>query len=236
MAWQRWAVRVHKWLALIVGIQIILWIAGGFGMALLDIDKVHGDHMVAPQTPTVLATDDLVTPARALEASGADAAHVITLTSWMDRPVYRIEPASGAILMVDARTAELLSPIDEATARTIALADHIDEPEILSAQLLIDPPREYGRPGPVWQVLFEDGEGTRTYISPATGEVVTHRNDRWRLFDFLWMLHIMDYDEREDFNHPLIISAAALALFTVLAGLVLLVIRTRRKVLMALKR
>ena len=95
------------------------------------------------------------------------------------------------------------------TARRVALADHIAEPEIVSVEFLVDPPREYGRPGPVWQGNFEDGEGTRTYVSPATGQVVTHRNDRWRLFDFLWMLHIMDYEERDNFNHPLIISAAA---------------------------
>ena len=42
------------------------------------------------------------------------------------------------------------------------------------------------------------------------------------------MLHIMDYEEREDFNHPLLISAGALALMTVLAGLVLLVLRLQR--------
>ena len=138
--------------------------------------------------------------------------------------------------MVDARNGTLLSPIDEETARRVALADHIAEPEIVSVEFLVDPPREYGRPGPVWQVNFEDGEGTRTYVSPATGQVVTHRNDRWRLFDFLWMLHIMDYEERDNFNHPLIISAAALAMFTVFAGLVLLFIRMRRTVLMAMAR
>ena len=48
MTIQRWAVRIHKWLALIVGIQIILWIVGGFGMAVLDIEKVRGEHLVAP--------------------------------------------------------------------------------------------------------------------------------------------------------------------------------------------
>lgn len=236
MTIQRWAVRIHKWLALIVGIQIILWIVGGFGMAVLDIEKVRGEHLVAPQAVSVLDMAELISPAEALAGSGAEQAHTVTLSSWMGQPVYHVEPLAGATLMVDARNGTLLSPIDEETARRVALADHIAEPEIVSVEFLVDPPREYGRPGPVWQVNFEDGEGTRTYVSPATGQVVTHRNDRWRLFDFLWMLHIMDYEERDNFNHLLIISAAALAMFTVFAGLVLLIIRMRRTVLMAIAR
>lgn len=34
--------------------------------------------------------------------------------------------------------------------------------------------------------------------------------DRWRVFDFLWMLHIIDFDSRDDFNHPLLQIASAL--------------------------
>lgn len=228
MALLRWTVRIHKWLALIVGIQIILWVAGGFGMSLLPIEKVRGEHNMAADEPSALPVDGLITAQAAASAAGIEAVQSVTLNAWMDRAVYRITPLAGAIVMVDATDGAVLSPIDEATARAVALADHIGEPEVLSAELLIEPPREYGRPGPVWQIVLDDGEGTRSYVSPATGEVVTRRNDRWRLFDFLWMLHIMDYEEREDFNHPLLISAGALALMTVLAGLVLLVLRLQR--------
>jgi len=64
-----------------------------------------------------------------------------------------------------------------------------------------------------------DARHTTLYVSPQTGEVVARRNDLWRAFDFVWMLHIMDYDEREDFNHPLLIATAATALLFVLSGL-----------------
>lgn len=228
MALLRWTVRIHKWLALIVGIQIILWVAGGFGMSLLKIEEVRGEHNRAPVERTAIPVDSLITPQDAARASGVEAVQTITVNSWMGRTVYRVTPVSGAVVMVDAGDGTVLSPIDADTARAVALADHIGDPPVLSAELLIDPPREYGRPGPVWQIVLDDGEGTRSYVSPATGEVITRRNDRWRLFDFLWMLHIMDYEEREDFNHPLLISAGALALMTVLAGLVLLVLRMQR--------
>jgi len=38
------------------------------------------------------------------------------------------------------------------------------------------------------------------------------------------MLHIMDYDTRDDFNHPLLVIAAASALLFALSGAVLLVL------------
>ena len=48
------------------------------------------------------------------------------------------------------------------------------------------------------------------------------------------MLHIMDYEEREDFNTLHLQVFAVLALISVLAGLVLLVIRMQRLVRMEL--
>jgi hypothetical protein len=38
----------------------------------------------------------------------------------------------------------------------------------------------------------------------------------------------MDYEEREDFNHPLLIATAGSALLFVLSGLVMLVVSFRR--------
>ena len=63
---------------------------------------------------------------------------------------------------------------------------------------------------------------------------MARRNDDWRFFDFFWMLHIMDYKERENFNNPLLITVSIFALFTVLAGLLLLVLRLQRLVRMEL--
>ena len=44
---------------------------------------------------------------------------------------------------------------------------------------------------------------------------------------FLWMLHIMDFDTRDDFNHPLLQIAAALGLIIALSGVVFWAMTTR---------
>ena len=65
------------------------------------------------------------------------------------------------------------------------------------------------------------------YVGLASGRVRAVRTDAWRWFDFLWSLHIMDYEEREDFNHLLIQVLAVMGLATVLSGLTLFALTTR---------
>ncbi len=37
---------LHKWLGLFVGLQILIWLATGLYMVVLDIDFIHGDPLV----------------------------------------------------------------------------------------------------------------------------------------------------------------------------------------------
>jgi hypothetical protein len=75
----------------------------------------------------------------------------------------------------------------------------------------------------VWRVTFTDDLETRLYISPETGAVTARRNKVWRLYDFFWMLHIMDYETRDNFNNPLVKIASATALLFSLTGVFLVV-------------
>ena len=40
-----WSRKLHKWLALAVGIQAFLWMASGLYMTAISIDVIHGDHL-----------------------------------------------------------------------------------------------------------------------------------------------------------------------------------------------
>jgi len=57
--------------------------------------------------------------------------------------------------------------------------------------------------------------------------LLARRTTRWRIFDFLWMLHIMDFDTRDDFNTPLLQIAAGLGFVVGLSGLVFWALTTR---------
>ena len=69
-------------------------------------------------------------------------------------------------------------------------------------------------------------QALRLYFDAETGQLLTRRTRLWRVYDFMWMLHIMDYQGREDFNHPLVQIAAGLGLSVAISGILLVVYRT----------
>ena len=150
----------------------------------------------------------------------------------MERAVYEVRGADGPVLF-DASNGERLSPISEEVARAVAEQDFIGEGALQNIALISDPPPEYRGPRPVWRADFDDRLRTRLYISPDTGAVTARRNDVWRVYDFFWMLHIMDYGARENFNNPLLRAASAAGFVFALSGLLMLFLRTSREVIVS---
>jgi hypothetical protein len=40
-----WARRAHKWIALAIGVQALLWMLSGLYMTVISLDIIHGDHL-----------------------------------------------------------------------------------------------------------------------------------------------------------------------------------------------
>jgi uncharacterized iron-regulated membrane protein len=223
---------VHRWLGLVLGLQLVLWCLGGLIFATHDLAWVRGE---AGRAPEVAAAVDLarvrVAPAAAVAQAGPGmAVEEIVLRPFLGRPVYEIRHRDGTAL-VDAESGALLSPVDRDTAIAVALADRAGRPEVRAAtRIERDPPSEY-RAGalPAWQIALADGEDTHVYVAASSGRITARRNDAWRRFDFFWMLHTMDYRGRDDFNHPLLIGAAAASLIALGSGFALWWIRARRR-------
>src|SRR3546814_16962298 len=71
---------------------------------------------------------------------------------------------------------------------------------------------------PFWQIEFEGWNRPTLYISPTTGEMISRRHNLWRIFDFAWMIHIMDYENRTNVNNPLLPVATWSAVFMAISG------------------
>lgn len=213
---------LHRWLGLLLGVQLVIWMTSGVVMSLLPIEHVRGETAAAPDAPIELAVQNYFPPAGVI--AEVDGAQEVTLRKWLGRDVYAVSGAEGAA-MFDADTGERLTPLSEELARQVAESDFSGDGEIVTMELLRAPPREFGRPGPVWRAAFDDKDDTRLYISPETGRVLARRNRVWRFYDFFWMLHIMDYKERDNFNNPLIRTFALTGLLFALSGLTLVVFR-----------
>lgn len=222
MRLKRFFVTVHKWIGLAVGIQVVLWMLSGLVMAVLPIETVRGEHNIAEQPPVPLDSLGPLAPLDAAIAAAGGNAVSATLTTVAGDPVYEIKKADGTNALADARSGSVISPISEALARRIAEADFAPDFTAASATLITDGGGDYRGRLPAWRITFDDPDNTRIYVAANDGRVSARRSDTWRLYDFFWMLHIMDYSDRENFNSPWMIALAAGGLAVALSGIMLL--------------
>ena len=132
--------------------------------------------------------------------------------------------------LVNARNGELMSPLKRETIVALARDIYQGEAEVSNVSWITEAPQEVAkRPLPMWAVRFDERADTTLYFSPQTGELLARRHTLWRVFDFLWMLHIMDYDKRTDVNNLLLRVASAVGLVFALSGAWLVFYSFRRR-------
>ncbi len=225
----RWTLKLHKWIALIIGLQILAWVLGGLVFSVLDIEKVRGEHKIAEQPHLPLTPESIITLKEAARMNQIVKVQNASLGRVLNRPVWRIKLGDDKHITLDGLTGEVISPISFEMASQIAEADYAGKGKLESVVYVKDPPTEYPHKGEAWVARFDDKDNTTLYINPDSAEVKSRRSTTWRIFDFFWKLHVMDYDDGANFNHPLLVGAAFIALGLVLSGFVLLFIRLRRK-------
>src|SRR3546814_3166183 len=64
--------RTHKWLALVVGVQALLWTLTGFYMVVVHIDTIHGDHLVHAPAARPFDLSGLASPSTIVAAAPGD--------------------------------------------------------------------------------------------------------------------------------------------------------------------
>lgn len=207
----------HRWIAALIGIQLVIWSATGLYMTAVDLDFIHGDSLVRNLAPRLQVERVRVLPVQLRERYPD--AHEFALRSlpYDGLPVYEVRRDGGTTL-VDATTGTVLSPLPEALVAEVARGHYAGRGTLERvARLERDPPMEVrSAPLPLWRVDFDDWLETTLYVHPDSGRLVARRHRFWRWFDFFWSLHIMDYRERADVDNWLLrtvtVAAVALAL------------------------
>ncbi len=222
-----WARRVHKWIGLVVGVQALLWMISGVYMTVVSLDIIHGDHLAHVQEAPLDAAAQRIDP-----TTLADRYPGITsyrLKRLHGKEVFEIHQG-GRSALLDASTGARISPLDKATVRSLATSIYKGDAGVSRVEWITRAPQEVAtRPVPMWAVHFADRGATTLYFSPDTGALLARRHSLWRWFDFLWMFHIMDYQERSDVNNNLLRVSAALGLCLALSGVWLLFYSFRRR-------
>ena len=213
--------KLHKWLGLVIGLQLVLWTASGVMFAWLDRDAVSAASSVRTVEPSVLSPSAVKTePATWLNEYPQQDLYDVRVVSLANRWVWRLELRDR----VELRAIEDDAPvkIDEAWLRRLALERYAGEGRLIAATLQTQPDIQSRAKSPVWQARFDDPQRTALYFAADDGHFIAARSASWRLYDFFWMLHTMDYAGRDNFNNPLIVTIGMAALWLSISGMLLL--------------
>ncbi|GMQ27403.1 PepSY domain-containing protein [Algoriphagus confluentis] len=216
--------KIHRFLGVFIGIQFLFWTLSGLYFSWTDIDEIHGDHFHNVHMMHMTASN-LVEPSAldsTLEIS------TLELRFVRHQPYYWVNGEK----LYNAQTGELHGEITEEQAKEIAQIYIKGDYGIKRAEYLTKTGshHEYrGRPLPAWAIHYDHPENLTAYIDAKSGNFERVRHSSWRVFDFLWMFHTMDYAGRDNFNNFLLRSFSLFGMLTIVSGFTLFFMTTKMK-------
>lgn len=234
--------KTHRYLGLFTGIQFVLWTIGGIYFSFSDMDEIHGDHQRKAEQPVFQTDMELVSPAGVLtQLPAASAVSSVRLIDIMGVPHYQVVYQQAAdhtghgaahersamptkTQLALAATGQLRPALSEQEAVELARQSFAEPVEVAQVEYLtkenLNGHHEY-RSGalPAWAVTMQHPTQTTVYVAAEQGVVTKFRNNKWRVFDFLWMLHTMDYQGRDNFGNILLRIFSLAGMVTILSGL-----------------
>jgi len=220
--------KAHRWLGLIVSIQLLMWTASGLFFSIPDITDVRGEQYLTQSNSINInqqARENMVSISAIIDNAkvNLEANETVLLKHRAGRLIYQVEKnPPEKKLIFDALTGQPMTYITSTEAISIVSARTELSP---TEAVLINEPKigsEFrGRDLPLFKVTVTKPKKGIVYVDPVTGEIAAIRTKLWRAWDFLWSLHIMDYQERDDFSHWLLRLFSALGVLTVLSGIIL---------------
>lgn len=238
--------RTHRYLGVLLGIQFLLWTVGGLYFSWSDMDEIHGDPQKKP-TPQYRADLAFVSPAIALKNLkndiSCDSVISINMIDVLGKPTYRIEFLHEGhhkmYRLADAMTGSLRPPLSKEEAMALAKQQFNGTPNIKAVAYLesVNGHHEYRENAlPAYAISFEHPTATTVYVATELGIVTKYRNDKWRIFDFLWMMHTMDYESRDNIGNWLLRIFSIFGLFTIFSGFILFFISRKKTNLRTMKK
>lgn len=213
----------HIWLGWLIGVPILMWTVTGLIMVWQPIEYVRGNHLRA-ETPAIQAAQIALPTEDVGEVSG------FTLQHQLDGPIWIVTREDGGRTRYSAQDGLRIGSVGKDEARLIAQATYTGAGTLDTLTQFADDeaPMDLRIRRPSWQASYSDG--THVYLDQITGEVLAVRSGWWRIFDFVWGLHIMDLQDRENTSHPILIIFAALSAIGSLLGCALMFRRRKARV------
>ncbi|MFY9464724.1 MAG: hypothetical protein WAP48_06525 [Sediminibacterium sp.] len=239
--------KAHRYLGLLLGIQFFLWTIGGLYFSWSNMDEIHGDF--DKKSAPLLSSDlVMVSPTQVLDVirkvHRIDSLVSIQLIEISGNPFYQVRcvrnihnpnkqahERATVNHLANATTGQLRAPLTRQEAIKVAQSHFSGAPEVKEVQLIASTNKHHeyrGQPLPAYAIRFGNSANTVVYVATELGTIQKFRNDKWRVFDFLWMMHTMDYEGRDHFGNILLRVFSVLGLVTVISGFALYFVSSRR--------
>ncbi len=202
--------KTHKYLSILISIQLLLWTISGIYFAFNQIELVRGEQYRLPQAFSVdLSKVNLVLDSvKSIQVARRFGEEILIVRKETGTEYLNLE---GVALEKLSKT-QATSIVSAVTSLTPLAVEEINDPE---------PGSEYrGRNLPLFKVITQDQENDEinVYVDAISGQVVAIRSEQWRLWDLMWGLHIMDWETRDEINNWLLKLFSVLALISSLTG------------------
>ncbi|MDT8414380.1 MAG: hypothetical protein RQ735_03295 [Flavobacteriaceae bacterium] len=238
---QRKIRRFHRYIAVFVGIQLLFWTVSGLYFSWNNMDDVHGDTFrIFPKNfvgnPNFALMDSLFDEVE--KTIKIDSIKSIGIVKNDVLPMARFSFFYAGKLhhqLIDLEKKSLRPPLSEVESVKLAQESFRGKVGIKNVKLLsekdVHQTHEYrGSVLPAFAIEFDHASGLTAYVAPELGEVTSFRNNNWRRFDFLWMMHTMDYQTRDVITNWVLRIFSVLGLLTVFSGF-LLYFATSKKII-----
>lgn len=169
---------VHKWLAIITGIAILLWLLTGLVITAPGLISLHWpENHYQPQPPdfrTITMTPSDAVGRLADSLTTEPDVRSITLLSVHNLLVYQIMLVNGESHLIDAATGQLFKITPEIGAQ-IAQQAFPSGGSIVDTELLESHDTGYFHERiPAYRYIFDDRDHTYVYVSLETGTVIVN--------------------------------------------------------------
>jgi hypothetical protein len=230
--------KAHRVLGVFFGIQFLLWTLGGLYFSWTDIKEIRGEDLRLDEPPLLSDRSNISLSTVINNIKLRDQVQeirAVQIVTVLDKQCYQVTYNNGAknrTQLADAATGVVRQPLSEKEAVAVALSRLKAKGAVKKVEYITETGahHEYReKPLPAYAVSFGGDINTTVYVGAETGTVQSFRNNRWRIFDFLWMMHTMDYAGRDDINNWLLRIFSAAGLIAILSGFVLYAVTMKRK-------
>ena len=202
--------KTHKYLSILISIQLLLWTISGIYFAFNQIELVRGEQYRLPQVFSIdLSKINLVLDSvKSIQVARRFGEEILIVRKEAGTEYLNLE----GIALEKLSREQATSIVSTVTSLTPLAVEEINDPE---------PGSEYrGRNLPLFKVVTQDRENDEinVYVDAFSGQVVAIRSEQWRLWDLMWGLHIMDWETRDEINNWLLKLFSVLALISSLTG------------------